>query len=111
MGQPVVGDVVAVLFPYSDGSGSKRRPALVLAEADERDIILCQITSRPYSSAHPIPLRRADLASGTLSVDSFIRPEKLFTASRASIDRVAAAVFPQVLRSARAGAAALFAEG
>ncbi len=33
MGAPSVGDVVIIPFPYSDLSQSKRRPALVLAEA------------------------------------------------------------------------------
>jgi hypothetical protein len=33
MGAPSEGDVVIIPFPYSDLSQSKRRPALVLAEA------------------------------------------------------------------------------
>ncbi|KQV07594.1 type II toxin-antitoxin system PemK/MazF family toxin [Leifsonia sp. Root112D2] len=107
MGRVAVGDIVTVSFPYSDGSGVKRRPALVLAEADERDVVLCQITSRRSSSPNPVPLRRTDLASGALPIDSFIRPEKLFTASRASLEHVVAAVSTEVLSAARSTAAAL----
>jgi len=42
----VKGDVVVVLFPFSDLSQNKRRPALVLAELEGDDLILCQITSQ-----------------------------------------------------------------
>jgi mRNA interferase MazF len=41
----VKGDVVVIPFPFSDLSQSKRRPALVLAEADAQAVILCQITA------------------------------------------------------------------
>ena len=45
MGGFVKGDVVVLNFPFSDLSGTKRRPALVLADLKDDDIILCQITS------------------------------------------------------------------
>ena len=41
------GDIVIVDFPYSDLSGSKRRPALVLAHDLEDDVVLARITSKP----------------------------------------------------------------
>lgn len=42
----VKGDVVVIPFPFTDLSGTKRRPALVLADLPGDDIILCQITSQ-----------------------------------------------------------------
>jgi len=42
----VRGDIVVIPFPFSDLSGSKKRPALVLADLQGDDIILCQITSQ-----------------------------------------------------------------
>ena len=42
----VKGDVVVIPFPFSDLSGSKKRPALVLADLPGDDILLCQITSQ-----------------------------------------------------------------
>jgi len=41
----VRGDVVVLPFPFSDLTESKRHPALVLAELDGDDRILCQIRS------------------------------------------------------------------
>ncbi len=80
MGTFVVGDVVVVLFPYSDLSGHKRRPVLVLATAEFDNLILCQITSKAYSSTHAIPIANADFANGGLPIKSYVRPDKLFTA-------------------------------
>ena len=43
MGRFMKGDVAVIPFPFSDLSDSKKRPALILAELDGDDIILCQI--------------------------------------------------------------------
>jgi mRNA interferase MazF len=37
----VKGDVVVVPFPFSDLTQAKRRPALVIAELEGNDSILC----------------------------------------------------------------------
>ena len=39
----VKGEIVVLPFPFSDLSAAKRRPALVLADLQGQDIILCQI--------------------------------------------------------------------
>ena len=54
MGGLVKGDVVVVLFPFSDLSSAKKRPALVLATPDGDDVILCQMTSRLVSDRYAI---------------------------------------------------------
>ena len=74
------GDVVVFPFPFSDLSGAKRRPVLVVATLRGHDVILCQITSRAVSDPDAIPLRAADFATGQLSQDSNVRPNRLFTA-------------------------------
>jgi mRNA interferase MazF len=79
------GAVVLVTFPFSDLSGSKLRPAIVLASAGRDDWILCQVTSNVYGDADAVPLRDPDFASGSLHRDSFVRPGKLFTANTALI--------------------------
>ena len=89
MGAPSVGDVVIIPFPYSDLSQSKRRPALVLAEAGRGDFLLCQITSKKYGDLHALSLKESDFLSGGINRDSFIRGAKLFTANEALILGVA----------------------
>lgn len=39
-------EIVVLPFPFSDLSASKRLPALVLADLQGDDVILCQITSQ-----------------------------------------------------------------
>jgi mRNA interferase MazF len=80
MGLFAASQVVIVHFPFSDLSASKLRPAVVLAEAGRDDWILCQITSKAYGDSRAIPLKAADFLTGSLRVDSFLRPGKLFTA-------------------------------
>ncbi len=77
---PAAGAVVLVPFPFSDLSRAKLRPAVVLADAGRGDWILFQITSKPYADAGAVLLREADFLKGSLQLDSYARPGKLFTA-------------------------------
>lgn len=76
---PSVGTVVLVPFPFSDLTQTKLRPAICLADAGRSDWILCQVTSNPFGDPLAIPVSQADFASGSLQIDSFARPGKLFT--------------------------------
>jgi len=80
MGKFIKGDVVVAPFPYSDLTTSKKRPALVIAPLEGDDVILCQITSQMKKDDYSISLQNADFKSGTLHQNSFIRPNRLFTA-------------------------------
>ena len=79
---PSVGAVVLVPFPFSDLSQSKLRPAVILADAEKGDFVLCQITSKAYADAHAIEPANASFATGSLRVVSYARPAKLFTGNR-----------------------------
>ncbi|MBN2517889.1 MAG: type II toxin-antitoxin system PemK/MazF family toxin [Candidatus Altiarchaeota archaeon] len=74
------GDIVVVPFPFSNLSKTKRRPALIVADLEGDDFILCQITSEANKDRYAIALSNKDFKSGSLKVDSMIRPNKLFTA-------------------------------
>ena len=73
----MVGDIVETLFPYTDLSDVKSRPAIVLADIGMDDWILCAITSRRYMRLGDIAITRADLESGALDRDSWARPSRL----------------------------------
>jgi len=75
-------DVVLVRFPFSDLSGSKLRPAVVLADVERGDFLLCQVTSKQYNDPRAVQLDRNGLASGLLHVTSYARPGKLFAANQ-----------------------------
>lgn len=80
MAKFVKGDVVVIPFPFSDLSQSKRRPALVLSVLQGDDLILCQITSKSISDNYAVPVDESDFESGSLNLESNIRPNRLFTA-------------------------------
>ena len=67
------GSIVLTRFPFTDLSGAKRRPALVVSCANERrsDLIVCFITSMPRSGPDLAPLN-ATLGTG-LKVPSVVR--------------------------------------
>ena len=79
--------IVVIPFPFSDLSGTKFRPALVLAGTGQDDWLLCQITSNPYADPNAIRLTNAELSKGTLNRVSFARPMKLFTANKNLINK------------------------
>ena len=76
------GEVVVIPFPFSDLSGSKRRPALVIADWGGDDIMHCPITSQAKRDGLDILLQAVDFSTGQLPIDSHIRPNKIFTAER-----------------------------
>ncbi|MBL4587516.1 MAG: type II toxin-antitoxin system PemK/MazF family toxin [Flavobacteriales bacterium] len=78
-------EVVIIPFPFSDLSGSKRRPALVVADWGGEDVILCQITSKTKFDGIEVGLESGDFQNGKLPVSSNIRPNKIFTADRKTI--------------------------
>ena len=88
----VKGDVVVIPFPFSDLSGSKRRPAFVLADLPGNDIMLCQITSQHTKDKFSISLVSSDFLNGSLPSVSYIRPTRIFTADKNIIIRKAGSV-------------------
>ena len=100
MGEFVKGDVVIIPFPFTDLSGNKKRPAFVVADLPGDDIIVCQITSKAKSDSLALPIGASDFISGSLPVDSFIRPNKIFTADKNIILAVAGRLGEAKIRDA-----------
>jgi len=76
----IKGDVVVIPFPFSDLTGTKRIPALVVSSLQGREVILCQIASKNVRDEYAIRLVDTDFAEGSLIQESNIRPNKIFTA-------------------------------
>lgn len=76
----VKGEIVKLPFPFSDFSGCKGRPAIVIQQLTGDDVILCQITTREMRDTYSIPLFNEDFLYGSLPVDGcYIRPNKIWT--------------------------------
>ena len=93
----VKGDIVVIPFPFSDLSGNKKRPALVIANLRGDDILLCQITSQQSNDPFALALNSTGFFSGSLPVNSFIRPLRIFTADKSIIFRKAGKITPELM--------------
>ena len=85
MGKPIAGEVVVFAFPQSNLQSGKRRPALVVADVASDDLVLCQITRKARSDGYAVPLVLSDFEHGRLTVDSFVRTNRLFTVEQSVI--------------------------
>jgi len=71
------GTIVLLKFPFSDGITYKRRPALVLKDFEDGDMLVCRITSKIYNSPYDIYLD--DWANLGLRLPSVVRVHKMAT--------------------------------
>ena len=79
------GDILLLAFPYSDGSTVKRRPALVLADTGDDDIIVARITSQKAQSKYDVDI--IDWQQAGLKIPSIARLHKIATLEKKLIDR------------------------
>ena len=96
------GDIVLVQFPYSDQPSNKKRPALVLSEADAYgDVMLMGITSQQHAS-EIVEISNHDLAQGSLPKTSWLKTSSVSAVHTSRISKVLAHVQPVMLEQARA---------
>ena len=97
------GTVVLVPFPFTDLSGRKRRPALVVSPGGfgDEDVILCAITSRVPAtpSAWEVMIEAQDMADEALPKRSVVKVAKLFTMHRRLVAGRYGALKEQKLRT------------
>lgn len=79
------GSIVLTRFPFTDLSGDKRRPALVVSRDNHRrtDLVVCFITSVPRTEPDMVPI--APTVGTGLKVPSVVRFDKLATLNPAVI--------------------------
>ena len=82
------GDIVWVAFPFTGGTSSKERPALVLSNdrynQSSLDLLLCYITSQKEGE-YLIPILDRDLSEGHLPIQSYIRYDKIILTDRTRV--------------------------
>jgi mRNA interferase MazF len=79
------GSIILARFPFTDLSGAKTRPALVVSTANDRraDLVVCFITSVPRSGPDMAPLEA--LPGTGLKVASVVRFDKIATLDRSVV--------------------------
>jgi len=97
------GTIILARFPFTDLTGDKRRPALVVSTQNDRrsDLVVCFITSIPRSGPDMAPI---DPGDGTgLKVPSIVRFDELATLDRSVIAGRLGTAAPEWLDAHRAG--------
>ena len=79
------GAIVLARFPFTDLSGDKRRPALVVScdNARRADVVVCFITSVPRSGPDAAPI--AATPGTGLKVPSVVRFDKMATLDKSVV--------------------------
>jgi len=73
----VFGDIVLLKFPFTDGKSYKKRPALIINDDDDGDIIVCRITSQIYDTKNDYYLD--SWRDAGLKLPSVVRVHKIAT--------------------------------
>jgi len=79
------GDIVLVAFPQSGSSQRKRRPALVILDIGDADVVLAPITTRARSGRGDYQLR--DWSASGLLRASWVRLAKVACLEKTDITR------------------------
>ena len=84
VGRENKGTVILIPIPYTDLSGSKVRPSVVLADTGGEDILLAFVSSQKQKTRYALPVEANEPAfSGSgLRETSYVRADKIFTIDR-----------------------------
>lgn len=91
------GQVVICKFPYSDESGDKMRPVLVVSSQGGENFIGCMVTRVQFPDS--IALTSRDFTSGRLRVEPcFLIPLRISSVSKGNILKIAGIVQHSILK-------------
>jgi mRNA interferase MazF len=83
------GDIVLIPYPFTDLSGIKKRPVMVLSNKKynqkSEDVVTCGITSNIKDQNFSIVIEQKDLTTGMLPKTSSIKPDKIFSLDKSLI--------------------------
>jgi len=89
-------DVILVPFPFSDQSGQKVRPALILSNDKfnqiSDDLIVCAITTVLKQEKYTVLLKPNDIETGTLYEQSAIKVETILKIQKSLVIKTIATI-------------------
>lgn len=80
-----VGDLLLVDFPFTSSGTGKPRPALVVLDSGDADVVLARVTTQDYGGAYDVTL--LEWKQSNLLAPSFVRLHKLATIAKSRIHR------------------------
>ncbi len=79
------GDLVLIAFPFSGGIRVKKRPALVLVDTGDADIVVARATTRPQQTAADVIID--DWQNAGLLAPTVVRIHKVATIEKRLVHR------------------------
>jgi len=79
------GELVLLAFPFSSETGAKQRPALVLLDTGDNDLLVARVTTQRHDSPLDLPIR--DWEAAGLLAPSVVRLHKLATLEKTFVRR------------------------
>ena len=104
----MVEDVVEAPISFTDFSGGKVRPVLILADVGMDDWIVCPLTSGRQRRSDDIPIARSDVQPGSLLRNSWARGSRLYTLNERVFGRTLGSVSSAKLTEVVAAVRSLF---
>jgi len=80
-----IGEIVLLAFPYVDQRGVKRRPALVLLDTGNGDVVVARVTSQQVQTEYDVKL--IEWKRDGLLMPLIIRLHKLATLQKTLVER------------------------
>jgi len=100
------GNIVLLKFPFTDSIGFKRRPALVLKDFEDGDLLVCRITSKIYKSKYDIYLD--DWLEFGLKLPSVVRVHKMATLEKDIVETIMGKIDDTVLSKVKSLCVSIF---
>ena len=98
-------EIILINFPFSDLTGTKVRPALVISNDNYNqtnlDAFVLAITSNLSLNPYKIIIESQDLQRGSLPVQSAIRVDKPFSILQSKVLKIQAKVTPEILQEVK----------
>jgi mRNA interferase MazF len=86
------GDVVLVAFPFSSASSLKARPALVVLDTGDNDVVVARVTTQLHRT--PCDVSLTDWQGAGLLAPSTVRLHKLATLEKGLVHRALGTLQP-----------------
>ena len=79
------GDLLLLAFPFASGPITKQRPALVLLDTGDEDVLVARVTAQPYSTPFDVAISNWEAAG--LIAPSTVRLPKIATVEKRLVKR------------------------
>jgi mRNA interferase MazF len=79
------GEVLLLLFPFADATGARRRPALVLLDTGDADIVVARGTSQIVRTVFDV--ERVEWQQAGVLLPSVVRVHKVATLEKRLVER------------------------